>query len=206
MDRPGDSQLRQLLDSAANGDSAAYGEVINLSAERVHRLTARMLQNYPHLRRWEETADVVQNALIRLHRSLEQVRPDSVRGFFGLAATQIRRTLIDLSRHHFGPMGAVANYQSNCGVQSRLGEQHARGEDPASLQDWSDFHESVGELDEEHREVFELVWYSGLTQAEIAKLLSISIPTVKRRLRRSRILLAQRLYDESGTRDQNDAR
>jgi len=99
------SQLQNLLDLAAQGKDSAYDEVINLAAERLQRLTGKMLGSYPHLRRWEDTSDVFQTAAIRLHQSLSEVKPDSVRSFFGLAATQIRRTLIDLARHHLGLRG-----------------------------------------------------------------------------------------------------
>ena len=71
-----------------------------------------MFRNYPHLRRWEQTDDVFQTAALKLHRSLAEVKPESVRQFFGLAATQIRRTLIDLARHHYGPEGSAANQES----------------------------------------------------------------------------------------------
>lgn len=90
------TQLQNLLDRAAGGDDRAYDDIINLSAARLQKLTGKMLQAYPHLRRWEDTSDVFQTAVVRLHRSLSEVQPDSVKGFFGLATTQIRRTLIDL--------------------------------------------------------------------------------------------------------------
>ena len=53
-------------------------EVIGRSCERLRQLAHRMLKNYPRLRRWEQTDDVLQNAMIRLHRSLAEVKPESV--------------------------------------------------------------------------------------------------------------------------------
>lgn len=99
MDRPNgnSTQLQVLLDRAADGSGAAYDELIALASQRLLKLTRKMLRNYPQLRRWEQTDDVFQNAVLRLHRSLADVQPQSVRDFFGLAATQIRRTLIDLA-------------------------------------------------------------------------------------------------------------
>lgn len=104
----GDSaNLQRLLEQLHKSDEAAVrrarDEIIRHACDRLEKLTRRMLRHYPRLRRWEQTADVFQNALIRLHRSLETVEPESVAQFYGLAATQIRRELIDLARHHFGP-------------------------------------------------------------------------------------------------------
>lgn len=96
---PGNTtQLQALLDKAGEGDQTAYDELIVQASDRLLKLTRKMLRSYPHLRRWEQTDDVFQNAVMRLHRSLSEVQPESVRQFFGLAATQIRRTLIDLAR------------------------------------------------------------------------------------------------------------
>ena len=168
---------------------------------RLQRLTGKMLANYPQLRRWEETSDVFQTAVVRLHRSLSEVQPDSVSGFFGLAATQIRRTLIDLARHHFGPRGDATHHHSDAGAANdgdRMVDRHVdKSQRPESLQSWADFHEAVEQLPDAERRVFELVWYGGLAQREIADLLDISVPTIKRRMRSARIDLYESLQGKN---------
>ena len=195
------TMLQNLLDQAAGGDDQAYDEIINLAAARLQKLTGKMLAGYPHLRRWEDTSDIFQTAVVRLHRSLSEVKPDSVKGFFGLAATQIRRTLIDLARHHFGPQGAAAHHHSDAGVASDGGgilDRHSGGnERPENLQSWANFHEGVEQLPDAEREVFELVWYGGLAQQEIADLLGVSVPTIKRRMRSARLQLHESLHGNS---------
>lgn len=183
------TQLQNLLNLASQGEDAAYKQVINLAAQRLQRLTATMLRGYPHLRRWEDTSDVFQTAAIRLYQSLSEVRPDSVRSFFGLAATQIRRTLIDLARHHFGPQGQAAKHHSDAGASHGEGiveSEPATTERPETLASWAEFHEAVERLADREREVFELVWYGGMSQQDIALLLRISVPTVQRRFRTAR--------------------
>ena len=64
------------------------------------------------MRRWEETDDVVQNALVRLRRAVETKAPVSVRSCVNLAAVQIRRELIDLARHYHGPNGMGAHHET----------------------------------------------------------------------------------------------
>ena len=193
------SQLQTLLDRASNGDEGAYGELIASAADRLLRLTRKMLRNYPHLRRWEQTDDVFQRAALRLYRSLGEVQPASPREFFGLAATQIRRTLIDLARQHFGPHGQAAHHHSDAGVGTGDGQNervnNAAAPDgcPESLEDWADFHIAVDSLPEDEREAFSLVWYSGVTQRDAGELLGISERTVLRRLHQARMLLARKL-------------
>jgi len=53
------------------------------------------------LRRFEQTEDLSQNAAMRLHRALEQVRPAACR-ILCLAALKIRQELQDQARHYFG--------------------------------------------------------------------------------------------------------
>jgi RNA polymerase sigma-70 factor (ECF subfamily) len=201
------TQLQRLLDRAADGkDAEYYDEVINLAAVRLQRLTGRMLRSYPRLRRWEETSDVFQSAVIRLYRSLTEVRPATVREFYGLAATQIRRTLIDLARHHFGPHGQAGRYLSDGGPGNGGGiiaNTHDSTDRPETLASWAEFHESVGRLADPQREVFEIAWYGGLSQREIASLLGTSLPTVKRRLRDARRQLAVALDEGRTTSGEN---
>src|SRR4051794_9631631 len=102
--------LQRLLNRLAGGEQAAADDLIAHSMERLRRLARKMLRDRPDVRRWEETGDVLQNALIRLNRALKAVKPASVRDFIGLAATQIRRELIDLARHHYGPEGDAAHH------------------------------------------------------------------------------------------------
>lgn len=179
-------QLQALLDQ---GNEAAYGELLSIASSRLQALARRMLRDFPRLKRWEQTDDVFQTAALRLHRSLSAVKPESVRQFFGLAATQIRRTLIDLARQHFGPEGQAARHESGTNLD------HAGPSDsPESLESWADFHEQVDRLPPEEREVFQLLWYSGTTQREAAELLGISERTVLRRYCRARLLLKNALH------------
>ncbi len=103
------TQLQVLLDQ---GDDQAYRELLEVASSRLQKLARRMFRSDDRLRRWEQTDDVFQLAVLRLHRALSEVKPVSVRSFLGLAATQIRRTLMDLARHHYGPEGAGANHES----------------------------------------------------------------------------------------------
>ena len=157
-----DAELDGLLQRLGQGDPVARNEVIEHACERLRRLTRRMLRNYPGVRRFSETDDVLQGAMMRLHRSLSQVHPESAGRFFGLAATQIRRELIDLARHHYGPEGHGANHHTDGG--EAVEQSIDGGGEPNSLIEWTNFHTQVGRLPDEHRDVFDLLWYKGLTQ------------------------------------------
>src|ERR1700722_1336874 len=92
------TELHAWLDRIKAGDLAAREELLRSLCARLERLARKMLSHFPSVRHWAETCDVQQNAVLRLLRALEQVRPESVRDFFGLAAEQMRRELLDLAR------------------------------------------------------------------------------------------------------------
>ncbi len=188
MENPGSQTngLQAWLDELRAGNEAARAEVVSRSCERLRQLAHRMLKNYPRLRRWEQTDDVLQNAMIRLHCSLAEVKPESVAQFLGFAAAQIRRTLLDLVRHHFGPEGAAAHHHTDGkgatgGLASEAKSCADRSLEPEDLEAWTRFHETAGTLDDEQREVFNLLWYEALTQPEAASVLGVSQRTVGRR-------------------------
>jgi RNA polymerase sigma-70 factor (ECF subfamily) len=174
------TRLQHWLDLMRNGDDHARTELIGHACERLRLLTRRMLRGYPLVQRWEQTDDVLQNAMLRLYRALADVTPDSLRHFYNLAALQIRRELLDLAKHHARNDGQVEE-------QDQL---HEDGE-PSSLAEWSEFHSQVDALPDDEREVFALVWYHELSQAEVATVLGVSVRTVIRRWQAARIRLQQ---------------
>jgi RNA polymerase sigma-70 factor (ECF subfamily) len=172
--------LQRCLERLQAGDEAARKELLNGVCERLRRLTQAMLRDYRRLKRWEETDDVLQSALLRLYRALEAGTPATLREFYRLAALQIRRELIDLARHHFGPESAGAHHQSR-GDETPTGDPSTSTLRPDRLADWAEFHEQASNLPEEEQEVFDLVWYQELTHAQAAALLEVSTKTVQRR-------------------------
>jgi RNA polymerase sigma-70 factor (ECF subfamily) len=177
------TQLHNWLDRLQAGDRAACDELLRGVGHRLERLARKMLQRYPDVHRWADTGDVLQNALLRLLRALEDVRPGSVRDFFGLAAEQMRRELLDLARHFHGPHGLAAHHESHApdGTSSGPADPPASEEDAEELERWTAFHEGVAGLPAEEREVVGLIFYHGWTQSAVAELLQISERTVRRR-------------------------
>jgi RNA polymerase sigma factor (sigma-70 family) len=172
------SLIQQLLPRAAAGDEEALNALLRHCGERFTVLTRRMLGDFRRVRRWAETDDVLQNALMRLVKALQSVKPATPREFLGLASLQIRRELLDLARRCYGPEGIGANHDSAPNVGPDLAD---RRDEPSSLAQWTELHEQIGALPDEEREVVDLLFYQGLSQAEAAEVLSMSLRTVQRR-------------------------
>lgn len=193
---PGDTRISAALKRLAAGDAGAREDLIAWASERMREIAHRMLRTFPTVSRWEETDDVVQNALLRLDRALRSIVPTDARGLVGLAATQVRRELLDLAKKHRGPESYAANHETN--YQRLDGELRAKVDDAAQdregaedMDRWTRLHTVAGELPEEERDVFHMCWYLGLKQEEIATLLGCSVRTVKRRWEAAKQALAE---------------
>ncbi len=140
--------------------------------------------------------------------ALGAVRPASVRDFFGLAAEQMRRELLDLARQ--------ASRARRAGLRSRDAEDSdtaagldppATADDPDDLDQWQQFHVAVEALPAEEREVVSLVYYHGWSQPQVAELFGVHERTVRRRWRAACVRLQERLNGRfPGTRPDDAAR
>jgi RNA polymerase sigma-70 factor (ECF subfamily) len=186
------------LDRLRTGDPAARNELIRHSRDRLRLLTRQMLRGFPGVQRWEDTSDVLQNVLVRLDRALQALEIASQRDFLRLATAQIRRELIDLARHHSGPQGLGANLVPPGHVEpgSNPHEVADSSADPVQLARWQELHTQIASLEDEDRELFELLYYQGLKQADAASVLGVPLTTFKRRWRGARVRLMMRLDGE----------
>jgi RNA polymerase sigma-70 factor (ECF subfamily) len=190
--------IQSCVDRLRAGDESARAALLGCAAERLARLTRKMLRGYPGVARWEEPDDVLQNALIRLDRALKAITPTTARGFFRLAAAQVRRELIDLARHYYGPRGLGAHHSTR--VELKGSDDHTAPPapsdttyDPARLAAWTEFHRAIEAMTDGDRELFDLLWYQGLTQVEAAAILGVTDRTVNSRWLAARARLGSAL-------------
>jgi RNA polymerase sigma factor (sigma-70 family) len=189
--------LQKCLDRLRAGDASAREDLLRQSRNRLCILTRRMLSRFPKVHRWEETDDVLQQALLRLDRMLDRLDVATVRDFLRLAATTIRRLLIDYARHYGGPRGLGANHATPGNAEGFADGPPAQvAPEAETLVGWSEFHDRVSGLPDEEAEAFDLLWYHELTQQEAADVLGISVSTVRRRWQSARLHLMEAFQGE----------
>jgi RNA polymerase sigma-70 factor (ECF subfamily) len=175
-DSPSEPIIRDLLDRAVR---------------RLHLLCATLLlRSYPRLAQppLNLQADELLGAVAeRLLKALREVRPRNVRQFFALANQHMRWELNDLARRldeQPTPVelceGLVPAPASSVSGITPNGHRMLR---------------AIDGLPEDEREVFDLVRIQGMTQTETARVLGVSVVTVKRRLNRGLSLLTEQLTD-----------
>jgi RNA polymerase sigma-70 factor (ECF subfamily) len=123
----------------------------------------------------------------RLLKALREACPRTVLQLFALANQHVRWELNDLVRRLVN-QPAIAEL---CEGLVPAPASSVSGLSPDGLR----MLRAIDEMPEEEREVFDPVRIQGMTQAEAAWLLDISVVTVKRRLNRGLQLLAEQLAD-----------
>lgn len=183
-------RIRILIERLAAGSDDAQSlrtELFDIAYGRMQTLANRMIRGFPTVRRWDDTADVVQAAALRLHRALADVDLRDPRHLLRLAALQIRRELLDLARKYASPESFAAHHETNAlatadGVVMKVDRAaDPLGEPGDRLESWARLHDAVAALPDDDRELFDLVWFMGATQHDIAALTGSSPRTVRRR-------------------------
>ena len=166
-------------------------ELLDRSIRRLHQLCATLLcRRYPRLTRppLNLVADEVLSAVVeRLLKALRQARPTNTRQFFALACQHIRWELNEMARR-LDQQPPVAELHDEWAV--------APQETTSALSDDAQrILAAIEQLPEEEREAFDLVRIQGMSQAEAARVLGTSTPTLNRRLHRALNTLAVVLAD-----------
>jgi RNA polymerase sigma factor (sigma-70 family) len=167
-------QLQALIDRMRQGDRQACRDLLERAHGRLRKLAAKILAgSFPALRASHDLDSVVDEVWLRLAQALEKVEPPTVADFFRLAAFKVRQVLLDMAdrqrrlRHR---EVAAADDSGSADLPA-----HAAGQthDPARLALWSELHEKVEALPEQERTVFEMHYYLGIPQSEIAQVLGL---------------------------------
>jgi RNA polymerase sigma factor (sigma-70 family) len=174
MDQDNTIQLQTLLDHLRQGDRNARREFLERVCARLRRLAAKILSgSFPNLQARHDVDSVVHETWLRLMQAIDKADPPTVADFFRLAAHKIRQVLLDMvdrQRRNEQRETFLSRGDSLGPNQSALADQTYDG---ARLALWTEFHNKVSRLEEPERTVFEMHYYLGLPQAEIARVLDL---------------------------------
>lgn len=186
--------IQRFLD-ALPGDAPAEPLIRELLDRAVSRLrilcTSLLYRSYPRLTQPPlnlEADELLSGVVAGLLTAMKKVRPQNVRQFFAMATQHMRWQLNDLARllderPRAGPLAesgfAAAPATTGTGLTPNGRRMLA----------------AIEKLPDEEREIFDLIRIQGLTYAEAAEIVSVSVKTVQRRLNRARLLLAEQLAD-----------
>jgi RNA polymerase sigma-70 factor (ECF subfamily) len=169
--------LQGLLSRLAQGDEAARQGLIGCAYERL-RCLARVILNesFPRLKGAPtllETTDVANEAALAMYQLLAQIQPVTPRDFFRLAGQRIRWLLLNRAKQLDRARRELRENQPPGDLIDRPEE----GDAPAFL---AALYEQIEALPAKEREVVDLLYFHGLSQAEAAAICGVTERTVRR--------------------------
>ncbi|TMQ48500.1 MAG: sigma-70 family RNA polymerase sigma factor [Candidatus Eisenbacteria bacterium] len=177
-----------LVSGAQKGDTRAFDELVRRYRDKVYRLSFKILRNE------DDAAEALQDAFLSAFRGLANFKAESTFSTWLYRIT----TNASLMKYRKRRDNLVSLEQS---------QNPGEGAEAMQLPDWSTqpldelldsetrqvMEEGKRLLDEDLRTVFILRDEEGLSNAEVAEILDLSVAAVKSRLHRARLRLLDRL-------------
>ncbi len=191
---PGKDADRALVDQAKSGDQSAYSELVGRYQKRIFTVSRHILAND------QDAEEVTQDAFMRALRGIAGFRGDST------FSTWLYRIAINLARnrlkynsvrkqHRMISFDAPLNGDDGATVGEAL---PAEGDSPYGFVVTEEFRDRIrggmARISSMHREILVLRVVDNFSYEEIAKVLAISVGTVKSRISRARAELRARLF------------
>jgi RNA polymerase sigma-70 factor (ECF subfamily) len=174
-----------------NGQPLTPEQVFRQHAPMVYNLARRMLGNDA------DAEDVTQDVLVQVVRKLDTFRGDSN------LSTWLHRVTVNAALAHRRKRAQRAEHEIHDPLNHFLEDgHHAHSVRPWSIAPEQEAlnHEThqlvekaIAQLPEVYRDVYVLADVEGLPNAEIADMLELSLPAVKSRLHRARLLMRHAL-------------
>lgn len=182
--------IEQCLVRIANGDDSAQEELYQHAFSRLLAQCQRILRqelSVPNPMITENA--VLAEASQRLRKAMEsdKVSPTTAREFFGLAGRNIRWQVIDMLRKRSQQQGDTHVFEQLTGDGKEL--------QPEETEKWELFWSAIDSLDDQQREVFDLIWVNGLSQYEAAEVMGKTRNQVDSIWRRIKIAISRACKD-----------
>jgi RNA polymerase sigma-70 factor, ECF subfamily len=186
---PASQEVTRLLVDWSNGDQAALDKLLPLVNDELRQLARRYMRRESPGHTLQTSA-LINEAFLRLVDQ-QRVRWQNRAHFFGVAARLMRRVLIDHARsHRYAKRGGGALKVS---LDEAAAVTEARA---AELLAVDEALEKLTKMDARKGRIVELRFFGGLTEAETAEVMGVSLPTAQREWRAAKAWLRRMLTDE----------
>ena len=182
-------QDENLVQLARKGDLGAFGVLTKRYQNKIYRLARRLTETD------EDAEDVLQEAFVKAFRSLSGFKGRSKFSTW-LYRITVNLALMRLRRKKLDSVSLDEPVVTDHGVIQKEIEDTTLDPLSALIEKESQelLSKAIGDLSPGYRAVFVLRHVEGLSTEETARILKISVPAVKSRLHRTRLLLREKLF------------
>jgi len=197
---PGEDADRALVDQLKSGYQSAYAELVGRYQKRIFTVSRRILAND------QDAEEVTQDAFMRALRGIAGFRGDST------FSTWLHRIAMNLARNRLKYNSVRRQHQMisfdaplNGNDGSTVGDAlPAEGDSPYGFVLTEEFLDRIRggmtRISSTHREILILRVVDNFSYEEIAKILAISVGTVKSRISRARVELRAVIFRHTNRR------
>jgi RNA polymerase sigma-70 factor (ECF subfamily) len=178
-----------------NNDVEVFTQLVNRYSNKIYGLALRITRNP------SDAEEVLQDVFLTVLKKLDTFREESK------FSTWIYRVTANAS--YMRLRVEKKKYENQANLRNYVSYNDSGTLRGVQLRDWSDrpdeallsregleiIEKAVSELPEDKRMVFHLKDIEGLSNKEVAEILGLSIPAIKSRIHRARLLLRARLSD-----------
>ena len=188
MTRKSDDELVDLL---KQGDTTAFSELVDRHYSKVYQLALKLTRNET------DAEDVLQETFLRVFHRIETFRGEAAFSswLYRIAANACFAKLGDRRKHeHLNIDDFYPEFENGrlppTSDWSRQPDSVVLSKEAADVMD-----EAVAQLPEDFRVVFVLRDVEGLSNAQVAQILDLTVAAVKSRLHRARLALRRKLAE-----------
>jgi RNA polymerase sigma factor (sigma-70 family) len=178
------AELQDMIDRLRRGDDAARRALLQRARDRLLRIAAALFEeDFPGPSGRHDLESVVREVWTRRADDLETNQPQAVDGFLGCVFGKVRQVLLDMAKHQPHHDADLHDRRGDSDPTQTWahGGRAAAAIKPRNLAALTVFHQQVENLPDDQRRVFELRYYGGFSQAEIARMLELNPKQVSRR-------------------------
>lgn len=189
-----------LVEKLTKGDNSAFLELVSRYTQKAHNLAMRITRNA------EDAEEVLQDVFVTVYRKIDKFEGKAAFSSWLYRITantafmklRKRKQTVAISLEDIKPSikESWVSERSDLSDINLISSKHQLREQ---------LEKAIGKLPEEYRVIFVLRDIDGLSNQEVGDILNLSVPAVKSRLHRSRLMLRKRLspfysdYSEKST-------
>jgi RNA polymerase sigma-70 factor (ECF subfamily) len=182
-----------LIEEFRIGKDEAFEELLNRYSTKVHSLASRLCRNA------EDAAEVLQDVFVTVYRKIAGFEGKSSFSSW-LYRVTVNAAFMKLRKRRQDPAVPLEDILQQTHVVSALKSPESSYVDSQSMRHemLEALEQAIQKLPDDYRPVFILRDVDGLTSREVGKILDLTVPAVKSRLHRSRLMLRKRLQKFAG--------
>lgn len=171
------------------GDQLAFVELVERYSQKVHNLAMRLTRNQ------EDTEEVLQDVFVTIYKKIDSFEGKSAFSSW-LYRITVNTSFMKLRRYKQRPSLSFEECETHfdnratyINGSASTEQKHLGSEDELRLL----LQRAVNKLPYEYRLIFILRDVDGLSNQAVSEILQLSVPAIKSRLHRSRLMLRKRL-------------